>query len=57
MTEKCEYAYRKNGVAAVMCKAIKGAAPYCGHQYMCANTKRWEANGTVRCSIREKAKK
>ncbi len=57
MTEKCIYAYRKNGTAAVMCKAIKKGDPYCGHQYMCHNTKRWEANPAVRCSIREKANK
>ena len=31
-SEKCEFAYRKNGIAAVMCRLIKRGEPYCGHQ-------------------------
>lgn len=56
-SEKCEFAYRKNGIAAVMCRLIKRGDPYCGHQYMCANTKRWEANATAQCSLRNKGKR
>lgn len=56
MVEKCAYAYRAQGINAVMCKCIKGNAPYCGHQYLCRISQRWEANPNVRCSFREKAK-
>ena len=56
MSEKCEFAYRKNGRAAVLCKMIPGDAPYCGHQYMCHVTKRWEANATVECTLRDKGR-
>lgn len=56
MNEKCEFAYRKNGINAVMCSVIKGDFPYCGHQYMCSNTKRWEANNSVECTLRNKGR-
>lgn len=56
MTEKCPYAYRVPVINALMCKCIKGDAPYCGHQYLCRNTQRWEANPNVRCTFREQAR-
>lgn len=54
MVEKCKYAYRKRRNAAVFCKAIEGDSDYCGHQYMCPNTKRWEANGIAECTFRSR---
>ena len=53
-SEKCAYAYRLPKINAVMCSQIKGDSPYCGHQYLCSASQRWEANPNVRCSFREK---
>lgn len=57
MKERCIYAYRKRGKAAVFCKLIEGGDynSVCGHQYMCNQTKRWEVNNSAQCSLRQKA--
>ena len=57
MNEKCEFAYRKNGINAVMCRVVQGNYPYCAHQYMCHNTKRWEADKQAQCLLREKGRR
>lgn len=54
MAEKCKNAYRKKGAKAVFCRAIEGDMDYCGHQYACPRTQRWEANCTVQCTFRSK---
>lgn len=56
MAEKCEFAYRINGINAVMCRVVKGSAPYCAHQYMCHNTKRWEADNQAYCSLKNQGR-
>lgn len=57
MKERCIYAYRQRGKAAVFCKLIEGGNynSVCGHQYMCNQTKRWEVNNSAQCSLRQKA--
>lgn len=41
--ENCRNAYRKHGLKAVFCKAIKGDMDYCIAQEMCHLTGRYEA--------------
>ena len=59
MKERCIYAYRKRGKAAVFCKLIEGGDfnSVCGHQYMCNQTRRWEVNNSAQCSLRQNAVK
>lgn len=54
MAERCRYAYRIRGKAAVMCKQIKGDMNFCGHQYLCGVTHRWEVNKAAPCTLRDK---
>ena len=54
MAEKCRNAYRKRGDVSVHCKAIEGEADWCGKQYMCFQSQRWEANKEVHCEYRDK---
>ena len=47
--------YRENGKNTVLCKQMKDA-PYCGHQYFCPNTQRWEnTEGARGCPLAAKA--
>lgn len=51
MNYRCPYAYRVNGKNAVLCRQLKDA-PYCGHQYFCPNTQRWEnTEGARKCPL------
>nr|DAD87640.1 MAG TPA: hypothetical protein [Siphoviridae sp. ctoMB99] len=43
MSENCPYAYRKRGDVSVHCKKMPENASWCGHQYLCPQTKRCEA--------------
>ena len=55
MACNCKHAYRKNGDVAIHCLAIEGDMDYCGHQYHCPNTKRWEVNCTgATCTYKKK---
>lgn len=54
MKERCINAYRKKNDVSVHCKAIDGEMDYCGHQYMCSNTKRWEVNALSKCKYKNK---
>lgn len=55
MNYRCPYAYRENGKNTVLCKQMKDA-PYCGHQYFCPNTQRWEnTEGARGCPLAAKA--
>lgn len=42
--ENCPYAERKRGSASLFCRKLAGEkVSYCGHQYLCPDTRRWEA--------------
>lgn len=44
MACRCKHGYRKRNDSALHCRAIEGDMDYCGHQYHCPNTGRWEVN-------------
>jgi len=52
MGERCVYAYRKKGDVSVHCRRMNNTMDYCGHQYMCPNTRRWEVNKAQPCALR-----
>ena len=55
MTYKCPHAYRANGKNTVFCGKLD-IAPYCGHQYFCPNTQRWENTEDARnCPLAQKS--
>lgn len=56
MAEKCPYAFRKRTDKSVHCKhLVNENFDYCAHQYMCPNTKRWEASPWAEdCPLRKK---
>lgn len=54
MAERCKYAYRNRGDVSVHCKLLPKDSSWCGHQYMCPNSQRWEVNKAAQCSLRNK---
>lgn len=55
--ENCPYAYRKHGDVSIHCKLVDPPMDYCGHQYLCQKTQRWEATAQINeCPLRKKAK-
>lgn len=58
MAEKCASAYRKNGDASVHCHQINGKFDYCGVQYFCTNSGRWEAPKDIgKCPLKSTKEK
>ena len=56
----CIYAYRKLDKGTVHCKAqqerVEQGKDFCGHQYLCPNTGRWEnTQEAVKCPLSAKA--
>lgn len=54
----CEFAYRKAGDVSLHCKRLlemDRTPDYCGHQYLCNQTRRWEVTPQGRdCPLRKK---
>lgn len=55
MKSRCEYAYPKGGDGVLHCRKQKCEKDFCGHQYLCSDTKKWENTTAYRdCAIRRK---
>ena len=53
--ENCPFAYRKQGDVSIHCKKVSGNMDYCGHQYFCSKTRRWEATEQInKCPLKNK---
>lgn len=53
--ENCPHAFRKPGDVSLHCKKLAGGkfSDYCAHQYLCHQTKRWEATKVAKdCPLR-----
>lgn len=57
---ECKYAYRVIGDVSLHCMAQKESGArhdYCAHQYLCAQTRRWEvSSGAGKCEILQNEK-
>lgn len=50
---RCEYAYRKGNDVSLHCNKQHIEKDYCGHQYLCPDTRKWENTAAYReCGIR-----
>ena len=55
MKDRCEYAYPKGADGVLHCHKQKCEKDFCGHQYLCSDTKKWESTTAYRdCTIRRK---
>lgn len=59
--ENCPHAFRRNGDPNVLCRKIAEIPNvrwfYCPHQYLCGQTKRWEATKNAgECKYRKNGK-
>lgn len=57
--ENCPHAFRKRGDVSIHCEILaqETRADYCGHQYLCRQTRRWEATKQAAdCPLRMKNK-
>lgn len=58
MAYKCKYAYRQPGVTSLLClklqdaPSLMGQKPFCGSQYHCGVTGKWENTaGAANCPV------
>lgn len=54
--ENCPFAFRRPGEKSIHCRKVEAQGQkytYCGHQYFCKVSKRWEATKQVKeCPLR-----